>query len=97
MLLMKIRSQNAMPTAPMDPAGNNAFEHRISKHLTFCFSSRIVIKLFYILLLHIAMYIALLAKCHDHLHNTNSVMRVKCFILNLLMNEDYDGWLFYIL
>jgi len=26
MLLMEIRSQNAMPIAPMDPAGNNAAE-----------------------------------------------------------------------
>jgi len=26
MLSMEIRSQNAMPTAPMDPAGNNAAE-----------------------------------------------------------------------
>jgi hypothetical protein len=94
---MEIRSQNAMPTAPMDPAGYNAAEHWISKHLTFCFSSRIVIKLFYILLLHIAMYIALLEKSHDHLHDANSVMHVKCFILNLLRNKDCDAWLFYIL
>ena len=84
---MEIRSQNAMPTAPMDPAGYNAAKHWISKHLTFCFSSGIVIKLFYILLLHIAMYIALLAKCHDHLHNANSVMRVKCFILNFVNEQ----------
>jgi len=94
---MEIRSQNTMPTAPMDPAGYNAVEHWISKHITFCFSSRIVIKLFYILLLYIAMYIALLEKSHDHLHDANSVMHLKCFILNLLRNEDYDACLFYIL
>jgi len=77
-------------------AGNNAAEHWIS-NLTFCFSSRIVIKLFYILLLHIAMYIALLEKSHDHLHDANSVMHVKCFILNLLRNKNCDALLFYIL
>jgi hypothetical protein len=33
------------------------------------------------------MYIALLAKCHDHLHNANSVMRVKCFILNFVNEQ----------
>ena len=27
----------------------------------------------------------------------NSVMHVKCFILNLLRNKDCDAWLFYIL
>jgi hypothetical protein len=48
-------------------------------------------KLFYILLLHIAMYIALLEKFHDHLHDANSVMHVKGFILNLLRNNDCDG------
>jgi len=94
---MEIKSQNAMPTAPMDPVGNNAAEHWISKHLTFCFSSRFVIKLFYIFLLHIAMYIALLKKSHDHLHDANCVIDVKCFILNLLRNKDSDAWLFYIL
>jgi hypothetical protein len=94
---MEIRSQNAMPTASLDPEGNNATKHWISKHLTFCFSFRIVIKLFYILLLHIAMYFALLEKSHDHLHDANSVMHVKCLILNLLWNKDCDAWLFYIL
>jgi len=58
MLSMEIRSQNAMPTAPMDPASNNAAKHWISKHLTFCFVCRIVIKLFCILLQHIAMCMA---------------------------------------
>jgi hypothetical protein len=94
---MEIRSQNAMPAAPMDPEGNNAAEHWISKHLTFCFSSCFVIKIFYILLLHIAMYFAVLEKSHDHLHDANSVMHVKSFILNLLRNKDCDALLFYIL
>jgi hypothetical protein len=48
-------------------------------------------------LLHIAMYIALLKKSHDHLHDANCVIDVKCFILNLLRNKDSDAWLFYIL
>jgi len=94
---MEIKSQNAMPIALVDPVGNNAVEHWIPKHLTFCFSSRFVIKLFYILLLHIAMYIALLKKAYDHLHDANFVMHVKCFILNLLRNKDSDAFLFYIL
>jgi hypothetical protein len=38
------------------------------------------------------MYIALLEKSHDHLHDANSVMHVKCFILNLLRNKDCDGY-----
>jgi hypothetical protein len=91
---METRSQNAMLTTPTDPAGNNAAEHWISKYLIFCFSSRIAIKLFYILLLHIAMYIALLEKSHDHLHDDNFVMHVKCFILNLLRNKNCDAWYF---
>jgi hypothetical protein len=94
---MELRSQNVMPTTPMDPKGNNAAKHGISKHLTFCFSFRVVIKLFYILLLHTAMYFALLEKSHDHLYDANSVMHVKCFILNLLRNMNCDAWLFYIL
>jgi hypothetical protein len=94
---MKIKSQNVMPISLVDPVGINAAEHWISKHLTFCFSSRFVIKLFYILLLHIAMYIALLKKSYDHLHDANFVMHAKCFILNLLRNKDSDAFLFYIL
>jgi hypothetical protein len=43
------------------------------------------------------MYFTLLEKSHDHLHDANYVMHVKCFILNLLRNKDYDAWLFYIL
>jgi len=54
-------------------------------------------KLFYILLLHIAMYITLLEKSHDHLHDANSVMHVKGFILNLSRNKDSGAWLFYTL
>ena len=90
------RSGLKMP-CPLPPWIQQVIMQWISKHLTFYFSSSIVIKLFYILLLHIAMYIALLEKYHDHLHDSNSVMHVKCFILNLLRNKDCDAWLFYIL
>jgi len=69
---MENKSQSTIPNSlppnstgsgnkPLDPGGNNAAKHWISKHLSFCFNF-CVIKLFYFLLLHISMYMSCIFK-----------------------------------
>jgi hypothetical protein len=68
---------------------NNAAEHWISKHLTFCFVCCIVIKLFCILLQHIAMCMT----CFNQKANSFAFYAAYCYVWHALIKKLSNWWI----